>query len=114
MANWWMAATKVLLEMEGRGVYQDLIPNAGLLELTYVPINRWIIDPDMHDLLDGPGDVVCLPTHCGEIVQTNAMTTDVTMDINGGRGPEMFLEPVSKKSLLIQLCTPPHNPYGHT
>ena len=68
------AAVKVLLEMEGRDVLQDLIPNVGQLELVYLPLKRWIIDPDVCGLLDGPGDALCLPTHYGEIVATDVMT----------------------------------------
>ena len=63
MAHCRVATAKVLLEMEGRGVLQDLIQNVGQLELTYVPIIGQIIDPDVHSLLDGPGTTVCsLPT----------------------------------------------------
>ena len=48
---------QVLLKMEGRGVLQDLIPNVGQLELAYVPIMGWIIDPDVQGFLDGPGNM---------------------------------------------------------
>ena len=44
----------LLLIMEGWGVLQDLIPDVGQLELSYVPIKRCIIDPDVHGLFDGP------------------------------------------------------------
>ena len=63
-----MATAKVLLEMEARGVLQDLIPNVGQLECAYVPIKEWITDADVHGLLGGPGNTVCLPIHYGEIV----------------------------------------------
>ena len=74
MAHFEMAMVKVLLEMEQRGVLQDLIQNAGYLELVYVPFKGWIIDPDVHGLLDSPGNTVCLPTHYREIVHTDVMT----------------------------------------
>ena len=71
--------------MEGRGVKQDLMPNVGQLEFANVPIKGWIIDPDIHGLLDGPNGIVHLPAHCGEIVHTD-----------GGRGPEIFFQPFPK------------------
>ena len=73
----------VLLEMEGRAVLKYLIPNVGQLEHAYVSIKGWIIDPDVHGLLDGHGDLVYLSTHYGEIVHTDAMTRGVTMVLNG-------------------------------
>ena len=36
----WDSSSKVLLEMEGTSVLQDLIPDTGQLELPYVPIIR--------------------------------------------------------------------------
>ena len=60
--------------MEDRHVLQDLIPDVGQLELAYVPIKRWIIDPDVHSLLYSPFNIVCLPTNYGKIVHTDAMT----------------------------------------
>ena len=66
------------------------------LELAFVPIREWIIDPNVHGLLDGPGDDVCLPTHYVENVHTDAMTLGVTMVIEGEGGPEIILEPFLK------------------
>ena len=66
-------AKKMLLEMEGRGVKQDLIPNVGQLEFANFHVKGLIIDPDVHGLLDGPGGVVCLPASYGEIVHTDVM-----------------------------------------
>ena len=74
MAHYGMVTAKVLLDMEGRGVFQDLIPNVGQLELACVPIKEWIIYPDIHGFLGGPGNTVYLPTHYGETVHSDAMT----------------------------------------
>ena len=57
MAHCGVETIKVLLEMEGRSVLWDFIPNVGQLELACIPIKRWIIDPNVHGLLDG------LPLH---------------------------------------------------
>ena len=38
----------------------------GQLELAQIPVEGWVIDPYEHDLLDGPGNAVCFPTHNGE------------------------------------------------
>ena len=63
----------------------------GQLELTYVSVMGWIIDPDVYGLLDGHGDIACLPTHYGEIAHTNVMTRGVTMVINGKGTLRCFL-----------------------
>ena len=44
-------------------------PIYGLLEPVNVPVEGWIIDLDVHCLLDGHCGVVCLPPNYGEIVQ---------------------------------------------
>ena len=90
------ATEKMVLEMEGRDAWQDLIPNVSKSEFTNVPIKGWIIDPDVYGLFGGPSDVVCLLAHYGEIVHTNVMPRGVTMIIGGGRGPEMFFQPYPK------------------
>ena len=41
-----------------RGAEQDLITYVGQLELTDAAVERWIIDPDAHGLLDGPCNVM--------------------------------------------------------
>ena len=64
----------------------------GPLELASVPVEGWIIDPDVHDLLHGPCDVANFPTHYRVVVHTDVMMTDVGMVIDGGRGPKVFLE----------------------
>ena len=89
-------AAKVLFGIEGRGVLQGLIPNGRQLELAFVPIREWIIELDIHGLLDGHGDDVCLPTHYVENVHTDAMTLGVTMVIEGEGGLEIILEPFLK------------------
>ena len=56
----------------------------GSWEIAYVPIKKWIIDPDVHGPLDGPdNDTVYVPTQYGEIVHTDLMTWGVTMVIEG-------------------------------
>ena len=49
---------KGLFTLEVRGVKQDLTLYMGQLEISSVPVEGWIIDPDMHGLLDGPCNVV--------------------------------------------------------
>ena len=55
----------------------------GQLKLAYVPVKEWIIDPDVHGLLDGPCDVVHLPTQNGNILHTDMMTRGVTVVTDG-------------------------------
>ena len=47
------------------------------LVLANVPIEGWVINPYEYGLLDGSGDIVCLPIHYGEIVQFIVMTWGV-------------------------------------
>ena len=61
-------------------------------ELVNVPVEGWIIDPNVHGLLYGPCDVVHLPSYYGEVVHIDVMTSDVGMVINMERGPKVFLE----------------------
>ena len=75
------------LRMEGRVVLQDIISDVRQLELAYVPVKGWIIDPEVHGILDGPDNTVCLPTHYGETVHSDVMTSGVSMVIDWGQGP---------------------------
>ena len=69
-----MAAARHCLRWRAGGILEDFIPDVGQLELAYLPIMEWIIDPDVHGLLDHPGNTVYLPTHYGATVHTDAMT----------------------------------------
>ena len=89
--------------MEGRGIKQDLIPYLGQLEFANDPIQGWIIDPDVYGLLDGPCDVVHLPTHYEEVINPDVMTCGVSMVIDGEKSPEMFPKP-----FLIGPCRFPY------
>ena len=66
------------------------------LDLAYVSAKGWIIDVDLHGILYSPSDIVFLPTHYGEVVYPDVIARDVTMVIDGGRGPEVLLEPFLK------------------
>ena len=92
VANGWEGG---LLKLEGRGIEQDLIPYLVQLEFTNVLIEEWIIDPDAHGLLDG-SYVLPLPTHYGEVINTDMITCSVDMIIDGGRDPKMFPDPFPK------------------
>ena len=83
------------------------------LEFANIPIEGWIIGPDVHGLLDGPCDVLCLLTYYGEVVHPGVMTSGVGMAIDGGRGLQCSLS-LSQRSLQIPLCTPHHTPVCHT
>ena len=85
------ATERVLLEMKGRCVLQDLIPNVVQLEFATIPVKGWIIDPDVHDLLDGISNVVWLPAHYRETVHSDAMPRGVTTVRDGERGHKLFL-----------------------
>ena len=97
------------LELDIKGVEQDLIPCMGQLKLPKVPDEGWIIDPNIHDILDGTCYVVSLPTHNGEVVHPGMMPYGISMVIDGGRSPKVFLKPFLKvpcrltSALLITL-----------
>ena len=52
-----------LFKVQGMGIEQNVIQYVGQQEFSNDPIEGCIIGPDVHGLLDGPCDVVCLPTH---------------------------------------------------
>ena len=76
---------KGLFKMEVRGVEQDLIQYVGQLELPNVPVEGWVIGPDVYGILDDPCHIV---SHNGEIVHPSIKTCDVVMVINGRRNHE--------------------------
>ena len=76
---------KGVFNFEGMGFEQDILL-VGQLQLLNIPIQEWIIDPDVHGLLDGPWDIVGLPTHYGEVVHNDMMSCGIDMVIDGGRG----------------------------
>ena len=39
-----------------------------------IPVMGWSIDPSIHGLLYGPGNLVCIPTNYGEVFYTDAVT----------------------------------------
>ena len=92
----WGGSSSGLLMVEGGGVMQKLIPNVRQLEFAYILVERWIIYPDEHSLIDSPGNAVCLTTHNGETVHTDAMSCGVAMFVYGGGSPKMLLKPVLK------------------
>ena len=61
-----------------------------------MPIKGCISDPYEYSLLDGPDDMVCLPTQCREVINTDGMTRGVAIVIDGGGCLEMLLEPFPK------------------
>ena len=80
-----------LLEMEGRGDLQYLIPYVRQLVFPQVPVEGWVIDMDKHHLLDGPGDAVCFPAYSGESVHTDGVSCRLAVMVNGGGGSKLFL-----------------------
>ena len=68
--------------------------------LVNVPVERWIIDPDVHGLLDDSCDVVHLPTYSA-VVHPGMMICVVGMVIDGGRSLEMFLEPFPRSPCIL-------------
>ena len=65
----------------------------------YVSVKGWIIDPYVQSFFDSFHEVMVLPPHNAEILNTNIVTSDVVMVKYWGRGLQMFLEPLPKSSL---------------
>ena len=59
--------------MKWSGVLHDFITDRGQLEFAYFPVEGWIIDPEVHSLLDDSSSAMCLPTNYGKNVHTDAM-----------------------------------------
>ena len=85
----------------------------GQVEFANVPVKGWIINPNVCSPLDGPSCVMHLPSHYGEVVQTDVMPKGVTMVIDGGTGPEMFFQPFLKSPCRLPSISP-CNPPGYT
>ena len=62
----------------------------------YFPVEEWIIDPDVHGLLDGRSDVMCLSAYNGEAVHTDRMCHCLAVLIGGRGGSEVFIESIPK------------------
>ena len=71
------------------------------LVLAKVPIQRWVIGPDVHGLLDDPGCALCLPVDDVKTVRAYGMSCGTGMLMDGGRGPEVFFESVLKGSASL-------------
>ena len=77
-------------------VLQDLIPYVWKLAFSYIPLEVWVIDLDVHGLLDGPSDDICLPAYNNETVNTDKMSNGLVVLVDGGGDSEMFFEPIPK------------------
>ena len=53
------------------------------LVFSCVPVEGWVIDSDIHGLLDDPGGTLCLPAYDGEAVHTGNMYHDLAMLVDG-------------------------------
>ena len=75
-----------------------------------IPVERWVIDQDLHGLPDSPSDAICFPAYDGETVHTDRMFHGLDVLINRGRGSEVFFEPIPKSPsqfpniLLLTFC----------
>ena len=88
-------------------------PICGQPKLSNIPTDGWIIDPDVHGLLDGSCNIVCLPTHNGEVVHPAVMICGVGMIIHWGRVPWDVPWSFIQRSLPNPPCTPHHMPTYH-
>ena len=70
----------------------------GRMVFANIPVQGWIIDPNVYSLFDCSHLVQVLPPNNFEIVDGNIVTTDVTMVIYGRGGFQMLLEPFPKCS----------------
>ena len=96
MCSKYLELWKGLFKFEVRCAKKYLMLYMGHLKLPSVPVDGQITDPDIHDLLDYPCDVVRIPIHSGEIVHCDIMTCDIGMVINGWRSPDVSLKPLAK------------------
>ena len=81
------------------------------LAFSYIPVEGWVIDPDVHGLLDGSSDTMCLPAYNNETVHTVRMPHGLALLEDEVVGFEMFFEPLPKDPfqfadilLLLPFC----------
>ena len=60
------------------------------LVFSYICLEGWVIDPDVHSLLDGPSDTPFPPAYYGEAVHTGRMSCGPAVLIDGGGGSKVF------------------------
>ena len=77
----------------------------GQLVLAEVPVERWVIDSYEYGLLYDPGNCTDSPAQSpaynGKNVHIDVMPCRMTMLVNGGVGPKVFLKPVPKGPSLF-------------
>ena len=66
-----------------------------------------------HSLLDGPGDVVCLPTHWGEIVDIDGMSRRLSMMIDEDEALRFSLNlyPCLQSQVIPSQLSPHNGPH---
>ena len=80
------------------------------LVFSYVHVEGWVIDQDVHSLLDGFSDAMCLPAYYGDTAHTDRMSLGLAVLIDGGGGNEVFFELIPKGP--SQFPNTPHFPLG--
>ena len=55
------------------------------LVVSYVPVEGWVINSDVHGLPDGPSGAICLPSYDGEAGHTDGMSHGLAVLVGWGR-----------------------------
>ena len=54
-------------------------PMYGAADISQVPIEGWVINPNVHNFLNGPDDHLRLPAHYSEALLIDQMSSDVAV-----------------------------------
>ena len=80
--------------------------------LAHISIQGWIVDPNVKSLFYCSSEVLVLPSHNVEILNTYVVTSGVKVVKYGGGGLLVFLEPLTK-FVEDLLYIPHHTPLPH-
>ena len=75
---------------------QNLIPYMWQMVFANVLVQGWVTDCCIQCLFNCSQEVLILSSHYTKVVNSDTVTRDDRMVIDGGRGLEMFLKPLCK------------------
>ena len=82
------------------------------LVLSYLPVEGWVINSDVHGLPDGPSGAMCLPGYDAEIVHTDTMSHGLAVMVDGGGALSRCSLGLFPRSFQIPCCSSPLNLFG--
>ena len=80
---------------------QNLIPYVWQMVFANILVKGWIINSDIQSLFYGSQEVLTFSSHYFKVVNSDIVTRDDRMVMDGGRGLEVLFKPLCKISCLL-------------